>query len=324
MVDKPPSDAPWQFITVTGPLTPDRAGITDAHNHLWIAAMPGAYKHAPVLDNAAAIRRELIDYRQAGGQTIIDCQPGGCGRDGRKLAELAGASGVYIVAATGYHLRKYYPPDYWLFTTSADEAKELFVRELTESLEETVQGAQQVRAGFIKIACEETVERSPTQLMEAAAQASLETGAAIEVHTEKGADADRIVAFLLDSGLIPNRIVLCHMDKRPDLDLHLTLAEEGVMLEYDTFYRPKYQPEENVWLLLEQMIGAGLSRQIAIATDMAEALMWTRMGEGPGLTSLVTRIIPRLEKLGISKEIVQGLVGHNITDCLACPCRLPT
>ena len=45
------------------------------------------------------------------------------------------------------------------------------------------------------------------------------------------------------------------------------------MLEYGTFYKPKYQPKENVWPLLEQMIEASLSLQIAIATDMAEAHM---------------------------------------------------
>jgi phosphotriesterase-related protein len=225
------------------------------------------------------------------------------------------------VAATGFHLQKYYPPDYWLFTTSAQEAKRFFIRELTENLEETCdKDLEPVRAGFIKIACEETIENSPMALLEVAAQAALETGAGIEVHTERGADAERIVGLLLKFGVFHNKIVLCHMDKRPDHDLHSTLAKEGVMLEYDTFFRPKYLPEEYVWPLLERMLDAGLSRQIALATDMANAEMWSSMGKGPGLKSLITTIARRLEGLGVQKEMIQGLIGQNISDCLARPC----
>lgn len=101
-------------------------------------------------------------------------------------------------------------------------------------------------------------------------------------------------------------------------------ANQGIMLEYETFYRPKYQPEENVWPLLEQMVATGLSRQVAIATDMADARLWARKGDGPGLSGLITQITPRLENLGIPTEIIHGLVGQNIAARLACPCYLPT
>lgn len=272
-----------------------------------------------MLDDRDAITSELVDYRQAGGGTVIDCQPGGCGRDGRVLSELARESHVYIVACTGFHLDKYYTPDHWLFRASVDEACALFLREITQGLEETLENEQPVPAGFIKIAGEKEVDKSPMALIEAAALASLETGAAIEVHTEKGADAERIISRLMDFGLSANRVVLCHMDKRPDFDLHRTLAQEGVMLAYDTFYRPKYRPEENVWPLLTRMVADGLDRQVALATDMAEAKMWSRLGSGPGLTGLITHIIPRLEALGFEPDTIRRLVGENITCRLALP-----
>ena len=174
----------------------------------------------------------------------------------------------------------------------------------------------QVRAGFIKIACEETLEKSPMPLLEAAVMASQATGVAVEVHTEKGADADRIAHTLIDLGLSPTRLVLCHMDKRVDFALHRALAQEGIMLEYDTFFRPKYQPD-HVWPLIEHMVDAGFASQIAIATDMADKDMWSSMGQGIGLTGLISQIMPRLRVMGCDENTVHKLTGENIVCRLA-------
>ena len=305
------------LYTVAGPLDPALAGITDAHNHVWIAKVPGADPAAPVLDDQAAIAAELHDYRQAGGGTIIDCQPPGCGRDGNKLRELAIASGVNIVACTGFHLQKYYPPGFWLFRASIQAAQEYFINELSQALWETRHSENVVLAGFIKIACTASLAQSPLHLMEAAVGASLECEAAIEVHTEKGLDAEEIVSMLVDFGLPPERLVLCHMDKRPDFKLHASLAQQGILLEYDTFYRPKYEPDINLWSLLDQMVAAGLESQVAIATDMAEAQLWNRLGGAPGLSGLITIIIPRLVESGFSQPTIRKLTGENIAGRLA-------
>lgn len=305
--------ASGMIVTVTGPVTSAKAGVTDAHNHLWIAAVDGMGPGLPQLTDQPGILDELVDYRKAGGGTQVDCQPGGCGRDGQKLLELSRASGVHVVACTGFHLERYYPPDHWLWRADIDEARAHFVREITEGLEETRALAQPVRAGFIKIACQPTVATSPAVLIEAAAEASLETGALIGVHTEKGADAETIVALLLRCGIDASRLVIFHMDKRPDFGLHRDLAQQGVLLEYDTFYRPKYRPDQNVWPLLEKMVAAGLEGQVAIGTDMADRALWSRLGGGLGLVGLVTRIVRRLQEIGCTPATIKRLVGENIT-----------
>lgn len=309
-----------QILTISGPVDSGHTGVVDAHNHLWIASVRGAASGSPVLDNQPAILEELIAYGQVRGRTILDCQPGGCGRNGRILRILADASGVNIVACTAFHLCRYYPPDYWIFIASTDTAAEYFITELKGNLDETRNMSPTVRAGFIKIACEETLERSPRHLIQAAVAASMETGAAIEVHTEKGVDAERILEYMIGLGLPVNKLVLCHMDKRPDLNLHCELARAGVLLEYDTFYRPKYHPEANVWPLLVGMVEAGFGSRVAIATDMADRNMWSYLAEGPGLTGLLLQIIPRMKELGFKPDAIQQLSGGNIAACLARPC----
>jgi phosphotriesterase-related protein len=305
------------ITTVNGRIDPGQGGIMDAHNHVWIDRVPGVRSSSPVLNDFASISAELSDFKIAGGSGIVDCQPGGCGRNGNVLRQLAVFSGINLIACTGYHLKKYYPDGFWLFNTTVEDASQHFIQELDKNLHETREEPVPVRAGFIKIAFEESLEQSPIHLMEAAVAASLATGAAIQAHTERGLDVERIVQRLIGFGLSPSRLIISHIDKRPDLGLHSSLVQEGVLLEYDTFYRPKYQPDKNLWPLIRSMVEAGLEDGIALATDMAEPQFWTRMGGGPGLTGMFHQIIPRLSNSGLSEDSIQKLSGKNIAHRLA-------
>ena len=190
------------------------------------------------------------------------------------------------------------------------------MRKLT-ALRRRANDRSRFRSGFIKIASESTVRGSPQEPVRGAAAAAASTGLALEVHTEKGEDVEDIVTFLTDLGVPPTQLVLCHMDKRPDLALHCELARTGVVLEYDTFFRRKYEPEANLWPLIGEMPSAGLSDSLALATDMAEAGLWQNLGGGPGLCALVTDVVPRLQALGLSERGIRGLVGGNIARRLA-------
>jgi len=306
-----------QVMSVTGPVDPASLGVTDAHNHLWIEAVQGGAPASPVLTGRDAILGELVEYRQAGGAAIVDCQPGGCGRNGTALFELSQGSGVIVIACTGFHRRVYYAPGWWLWEAGSGQAARYFVDEIKVGLRETLASGRPAQAGFIKVACEATVRDTPRSALQGAALAAVETGACVEVHTEKGADAEAILDFFTRSGVRPAQLVLCHMDKAPDFGLQRALAQAGVLLEYDTFYRPKYSPERGVWPLIEQMVAAGYAGAVALATDMAEASLWRCFGGGPGLAGLLTLIRPRLQNIGLSPSAIQQLSGGNIARRLA-------
>ena len=303
--------------TVLGEIPYEMLGVTDAHNHVWIDPIPGADPAAPVLNQFDLICDELRSYREAGGESLLDCQPGGCGRDGNKLAELSRQSNVNILACTGFHRQKYYPPRAPLFSMSALQAADYFINELTVSLTETSDQAEKVCAGFIKIALEAKWSDTPPAPLEAAAEAARQTGALVEIHTEKGALAEKAVVYFQDRGVTPQQLVLCHMDKRPDTGLHTELIRCGVLLEYDTFYRPKYEPETNLWPLIVSMVDSGMSAGLVLATDMAEAEMYSSIGGGAGLASLPTDIKLRLMKMGINENSIRQMLGGNIARRLA-------
>jgi predicted metal-dependent phosphotriesterase family hydrolase len=314
-----PAPALPMVMTVLGEQLPEALGITDAHNHVWIDEVKGAAEVLPRLDEQQPILQELSDYRRAGGGAIVDCQPGGAGRNGLMLKDLARKSGLHLVACTGFHLPKYYPQGYGLFRASADEAHRLFVSELQRGLAETLAQPRPVRAGFIKIACQATLEATPQPLLDAALRASLETGALILAHTEKGSPAEALARYFLDGGLAPRRLVLCHMDKRPDRGLHETLAQAGIGLEYDTFFRAKYQPDQYLWPLLERMVSDGWAGQVMLATDMGDPSLWSRLGNGPGLTALPTQVKARLHRMGMDATTIEALLGGNVAQRLARP-----
>ena len=155
--------------------------------------------------------------------------------------------------------------------------------------------------------------RLPAALWEAAAAASRDTGVALLAHTEAGVAAEQIVIRLLGYGAAADRLVICHIDKRPDFGLHRELAQAGILLEYDTFFRPKYDPERNVWPLLQRMAAAGLAGQVAIGTDLAGTTFWQEIGPA----RLPGEIVTRLQALGFAAPTVRGLTGSNIAGRLA-------
>jgi phosphotriesterase-related protein len=307
---------PERVVTVLGPVAPDALGIVDAHSHVWIEPAPGAPAPLPALAERAAILADLRAFRRAGGGGIVDCQPGGCGRNGNVLADLAGASGVALVACTGFHRRRYYPVGDPLWELDTLGAGDRFVAEVREGLLETRKQPVPVRAGFVKAACEVALEAGSRALLHGAVWAARTTGAALAVHTERGQAVEELVRELTAKGLSLHRLILFHMDKRADFGLHRELAQAGVLLEYDTFYRPKYDPETNLWPLIEQMAAAGLEGSVALATDMADPALWAFDG-GPGPQALPGAIRTRLHALNLPDSAIERMLGRNIATRLA-------
>ena len=176
------------------------------------------------------------------------------------------------------------------------------------SIRITLPGPASSRSPFLRIPL-----RSPPHFGRQPRRPVGATGVALLVHTEAGAAAVEIVARLEQCGASIKRLVLCHMDKRPDFGLHRELAQEGVLLEYDTFYRPKYQPERNVWPLLTRMVGEGLGGQIALGTDLAGAAFWREVGPD----RLPGELSPRLLSSGFAAPTVRALIGDTIAGRLA-------
>lgn len=309
--------------TVTGNVPVTAIQLADGHEHVWIDPSEGGSAEAHIeLNDYVRIRQELESFRQAGGTLLVDCQPGGAGRDTLQLRRLSEDTGVLITATTGTHQQKYYAPDSWQWQASVDEAARYFISELTEGTRESLDAQaenpvrQPVRAAIIKIGYEGMIEGQTCVLMEAAAAASQQTGASILFHTEQGRNIEALVPFFEQRGVPPHRLYMCHVDKRPDVGLHRELAQAGVLLGYDTFGRPKYDPEHGVWQLIPNLAADGLDHSMAVGLDFAFPSQWRSFGGEPGLTFLQAHVIPHLAQIGLDTEAIKRLTAQNVAERL--------
>ena len=232
--------------TVLGDIQPDKLGLTYSHEHVVIEegfstmANPGF-----ILNDTNLITSELKEFYQHGGRTLVDTMPAACGRNILKLAEVSRNSAINIIAPTGLHLEMYYPPNHWRYHLSVSELTELFIKDITEGIDEYDYTCPVVKrtthkAGIIKLATgDEKITGHQHKIFEAVVNAHLETGAPILTHTNSGKQAIEQVALFLELGADINHIVLSHVDKLQDLAYHKELMQTGVYVEYDSHFRWK-------------------------------------------------------------------------------------
>jgi len=307
------SDRALTVRSVLGPVDVPVGSFVDAHEHTWIDAPPAAVGAGlPSLTRAAEVTRELTVFARDGGGALIDCQPPDCGRDLERMRDHQRRSGVAIVASTGFHLRSWYQPDAPLWHRPADVAEQRFESELADGDAGVVKMAHDGDAGDPRVRA----------LLRAGARAATAADVPMVVHTERGAAVEELADLLIAEGADPGRVLLCHIDKRPDVGLHHDLALTGFRLEYDTFVRPRYSPDQGVWPLLEAMVSRGHARSIAVGLDLADPALWGFAG-GPGLRCLTHDIPLRLRAMGVDDGDVAALVGGTALELIATGDREP-
>ncbi len=293
--------------TTLGPLTRDRLGKVNAHEHLIIDGGYTVVKEPDFrLDSVEKGIEEVLTWKAAGGGLIVDTMPFGCGRNVAKLTLISEATGVPVLVPTGFQKSSYYLPDHWQHRFDARIIADLLIAELTEGADlngydTPIVQRSPVKAGFVKVAGDYQVVKPVTRkLIQAAGEAHRATNCPILVHTEMGTAADALLDLLVDAGVPADRVMLCHMDRNPDVYVHARLAARGAFLEYDTPGRIKYQPERVLIRLMRDLTDAGHGDRLLLGGDTARRSYWTAYGGGPGLAYILAGFDPRLRAEGFS------------------------
>ena len=154
---------------------------------------------------------------------MIDLSNFGLEPDPAGLRKLSRESGVHIVQGAGYYVDEYLTDE--IRARSVDE----LAREMVSQVEEGCWGTP-VRAGIIgKIECMWPLRDFERKSLQAAAIAQRETGASINVHPGRHADAPgEIVGILAGAGADIARVVMSHIDRTFfSTDEVLRLADTG-------------------------------------------------------------------------------------------------
>jgi len=286
------------IVTVLGPIEAGELGVTDAHDHLFLRSP--ALKGQEFDDLGKAVE-EVGNAARGGLQAIVEVTPIGLGRRPDLLRVVSRRTGVSIVGTTGYHRDAHYEEGHWV----RDAPVELLAKRILLDLQWgmhpddwlTKAPLDAARAGVIKAgASYQRISALEERRLIAAAIGSRETGAPILVHTEIGTCGHEIVDLLTRERVKPNRIILAHLDRNLDLDLHREIADRGVWLEYDTPGRIKYRPDSELLDFIGAMVEAGHHGAILLGLDLGRRDYFRAYGGGPGLTYLMDNFVPRLRK----------------------------
>jgi phosphotriesterase-related protein len=297
--------------TVKGPIAANDMGLTLPHEHLFTdlrGPQVADYAQADPADVVAAMRPFLEAAYAAGVRSFVECSTAGVGRNVIVLQQLAQATPINLIAPTGVYRQGFIPEA--LAPLSAEVLAQLWVREITEGIDGT-----DVKAGFIKIAAsDEGVTPLENRNLQAAALASVETGAVVASHTIGGAVARQEMDILAGAGLDLARFIWVHAQTEADQALHREAAERGAFLEFDAIGAP-YQDQESMLAAALALIEAGHTDQILLSHDAGWYQPGAPSGQPDGgmrgYTALFEDFLPVLRARGVADDVVQQITVLN-------------
>lgn len=309
--------------TVLGDIEPAALGFTLGHEHL--IAHPPVFVTDPDLSlgDETEARDDLALFREAGGGALVEMTTIDYGRDGPALKRLSAETGIHIVAATGFNKGKF--SDRISNRYSTARIAEWMVREITTGMiapgmedvdAPTLEGRHAARAGLIKASSSlDSTTSDERRVFDAAIEAFKATGAPISTHTERATFALEQIRILLDGGGAPGKILIGHLDFRPDIAFLTEVAQTGVYMGFDQFGKSKYLPDEVRLDLVERLAERGFLRQLIFSGDMARRSARIANG-GHGFSFFPETIQKALADRGI-KDAVSTVFFDNVRSFLS-------
>lgn len=305
--------------TVTGLKTQEEIGFCHSHEHLFISyGVPASINPALCIDNEQLTIQELKRFKEIGGRTIVDAQPVGAGRMEKNLVRASHDTDIQIISATGFHKLDFYSNNHWIFNYNKKQLKEVFIHELIKGMYIETENQEpnefiSNRAGYIKVAIDEQrLADDDKKWFDAAAEASLFTGAPLMCHTESKKQAIFLTDYFIHQhGIEPQQIILCHLDRTLDqLDVHIELADRGVFLEYDTIGRFKYHSDEAEADMIVHMLSHGMEENLLLSLDTTRQRLKSYGGE-IGIDHLQMVFLPLLKRKGVDEQTLNDIMTIN-------------
>ena len=301
------------IVTVTGPIPASEAGCTLSHEHLLCDLWAFSRSYDGILDDECLAIRELAQYRDAGGASLVDATSGGLGRNPLALRRISEATGVRIIMGSGWYRECVYPAV--VHERDATALADLIVADLTRGADGT-----NVRAGIIGEIGTERKHITPAQerVFRAAARAQRRTGACIMTHTTHfGELALEQIALLREEKVPPGRIAISHLGDRHDTTQLLKIAREGVFISVDNigYVGSGYPPDEvrmrNVCLLAAE----GHAAQVVLGGDICQKSHLSAYG-GKGYAHVLRSFLPLLRAHSIPEDAIHQMTVANPTRML--------
>jgi phosphotriesterase-related protein len=276
-----------------------------------------------VLDDIDEAVREMGEFRDAGGASLIEVTSNGISRDVRALAMIARRSGINVIAGCGYYIGMSHPRGL------ADRTEASLADEMREEITSGI-GSTGIRAGVLGELGVGTfpMVAGERHVLRAAARVQVETGAGMVVHSAPGSTDSvfEIVRVLDRAGARLEKVVMSHLEERfrDDLRLFRRLAPSGVRFGFDTFGREIYydarrkqHPSDTQRIeLVRRLIDLDLGDRIGLAQDICLRHELSGFG-GQGYAHVLANIVPRMLDAGIPQPAIDQMLIETPARVLA-------
>jgi len=342
-----PKELVGKAQTVLGAIDGESLGITSCHEHIlwdlsaifrepdsardrglahqpvelanlyWVRANPHSNVDNLVQTDEKLAINELLPFRYAGGNTIVDLTQNGMSRDPRGLARIARATGLNIIMGSGYYIGRSHPQD-MDSRTEEDIALEI-VKDITVGVGDTG-----IRSGIIgEIGCSAPLTNNERKVLRACAMAQRRTGAPVNIHPSM---SDELVMenikILKDAGADLTRVAISHVDGfEYSLATRRKILEAGCYVSYDGFGQLVYHFRVMGRVLnghsdiqriddIIRMIEEGYINRILIAQDYCFKSCLAAYG-GYGYAHILNNLVPFMRVKGMTDEKIQTLLVEN-------------
>lgn len=299
--------------SVKGKINVSALGLTLIHEHVLVDFI-GADKitsdrwhHEDVIKKVLPY---LLEIKEKGIQTFIECTPAFIGRDVLLLQKLSEKSGLNIITNTGYYGasdNKYLPA--FAFTETAEQLSKRWISEYENGIEGT-----KIKPGFIKTGVNSgPLSAIHQKLVKAAALTHLKTGLTICSHTGPALPAGEEITVLQKNGVSPAAFVWVHANgSNNDFE---KIAKSGCWISLDGVNEDNIEKHAELILFLK---ANGFIKQILLSHDAG----WYRPGEPNGgefrgFTTISDKLLPLLKLKGLSEADVRQMMVTNPANAFA-------
>jgi len=296
--------------TALGPVDANKLGVTLSHEHVLVSQGNDMHYYAWMYDMERTRANSIAELREAragGIESLIDLTTPDLGRDIVFIRDVAQATGINVVVATG--IWRDVPRSFW--TRTPDEIADIFVREIEVGIDDSG-----IKAGVIKVANDEGGVTPEAELvLRGAARALKRTGCPISTHQwapEKvGA---RQVEIFQEEGAPMDRITIGHSADTADVEYLESLLKAGVFLSMDRY--PGLPPRvgwETRNATVKALLDRGWTERVMLGHDYAPVAV--RVGSTPPPRTAPTRYLfvhavalPALREQGVTEEAIDTML----------------
>lgn len=302
------------IYTVCGKIKPQEMGITLGHEHFkWEDDSEKALARYEIRVNDSdedehsfdMIIPILKDLKVHGCQTVVEASPPIGGENLKLLFRLSEASGLHIIANTGWNTEK----------TAFDLNDTLFIERLSNRwISDFYMGIdmvdnQLIQPGFIKLLLEKGILPDVDKAMlRAAIIASEKTGMPIHCHILEAEMVYDVATVLEDVGFDYNKFLWAHVDRDANMEVIEFAIKKGMWLGIDQI---RVGTEKERCKLLMDIIERGAGDKVLLSQDydFYEEAVTDKINHP--CTYLFKQFIPYCIEQGMEQNQLESILKDN-------------